>query len=258
VSISIDALSAVRRAAQVEYEQLLQRQTLDCGIAFYSREYQPLGQANQVREVVLAGKRTMQQAFEEVESFYGGMGLACRRWVPASTQSPEPLEAFLEPRGFTAVRKLTMLLRDEPQPEARSDIRIVPARAMRRALSELVAGEAAEGEREARVAMSLNRLDDPQYDSFLAMHEGRAAGHGALFQVGDIARIEGFFVREPLRGQGIGTALMAHLIALTRRLAMRITCTELPADDERTRALYERCGFERGQTYVEFHASGPP
>jgi hypothetical protein len=49
---------------------------------------------------------------------------------------------------------------------------------------------------------------------------------------------------------------MAHLLALTRRLAMRVTCLELLEADTRARRFYERCGFEAGESYVEFAA--PP
>ncbi len=260
VSISIDALSAVRRASQVHYEQMCERRTLSCGIAFYSHPYAALPWMNQVREVVLPPGRTMQEAYDEVEACFAELGLACQRWVPAATQAPEPLEEFLAARGFITERRLTMLLVRAAEFTPRPDVRILPARAMRKAYAELVGSDTryAPDFREDLVASHLDRLDDPQYDLFVAQLEGRLVGRGALFQVGDIARVENLVVDEAYRGQGIGRTLMAHLTALARRLAMRSTCLEVIGDEARLRRLYESCGFEAGPTYVQFQKPPAP
>lgn len=255
MSISIDALSAVRRASQVHYEQMCARRTLNCGIAFYSHPYAALPWMNQVREVVIPPGRTMQEAYDEVEACFADLGLACERWVPAATQAPEPIEAFLSPRGFTTDQRLTMLLVHAVEPAPRPDVRILPARAMRKAYAELIGRDEryAPDFREALIASHLDRLDDPQYDLFVAQIKGRLVGRGALFQVGDIARVENLVIDEPFRGQGVGRSLMAHLTALARRLAMRSTCLEVIGEDPRLRRFCESCGFEAGPTYVQFH-----
>lgn len=262
--ISIDSLSAVRRAGQVYYEQVAERQTLSCGIAFYSQRYAGLSAANQVREVVLAGGRTMEQAYPEVEAFYASQGLTCGRWAPASTQQSEPVGAFLTARGWEAVTSRTMLWRGEADegtkgpataPAAVKGLRILPARAMRQAYQRFL--EADEGvpaaQRALHVALKLDRLDDPQLDLFVAVLEGEPVGVGGLFQVGDIARVEDFGIVPAFRGRGVGSALLSHIVALAHRLAIRVTCLETADSDALSQQFFASRGFAPGAAYVEFH-----
>jgi ribosomal protein S18 acetylase RimI-like enzyme len=47
---------------------------------------------------------------------------------------------------------------------------------------------------------------------------------------------------------------MHDLLALAKRLAMRITVLETEADNQNAIALYHRCGFRTAGSYVQFIA----
>src|SRR5690606_10357182 len=130
--------------------------------------------ANQVREVVIPAGRSIADACAEVEAFYESERLVCQRWVPASTQGAEPIEAFLGARGYHTERRQTMLRAHTADLPAERGVRILPARAMRKAYAELVGRDPgyAPAFREALVAAQLARLDDPQYDLFVAQRGG--------------------------------------------------------------------------------------
>ena len=85
---------------------------------------------------------------------------------------------------------------------------------------------------------------------------GKPAGAGVLLQVGEIGRIENVFVAEAFRRRGVARSIMHHLLALSRRLALRITVLEVREDNAPAIALYDGCGFESAGTLVEFIA--PP
>jgi ribosomal protein S18 acetylase RimI-like enzyme len=102
--------------------------------------------------------------------------------------------------------------------------------------------------------VAVDQLDDPSFDMFVALLDGRAAGYGGLLQAGDIGRIEKIFVAETCRRQGVGRTLVSQLLALSKRLALRITCLETEETNLPARALYQQCGLEVGGTYVEFIA----
>ena len=100
----------------------------------------------------------------------------------------------------------------------------------------------------------LERLDDPSYDVYVALLDNRPAGYGGLLQAGDIGRIENIFVAQNCRQQGVGRTLIAHLLALSKRLALRITCLQTQECNASAVSLYEECGLEVGGTYTEFVA----
>lgn len=254
---SIDALSAIRRSNQIFHEQLAERATLSCGIAFTCTRYPRLPGVNQVREVVIPAGGSMASCFEEVDAYYRERGLLCDRWVPASTQPSEPVEAFLASKGFQARRKNVMEFRQAVDIPANPDVRILPARAMRAAVRAIVTEDVffAPELREAAADATLDRLDEPRYDMLVAMLGGRAVGFGALLEAGEIGGIYSVVVLEAFRRRGIGRTLMKHLVALSRRLALRTTVLEVDGGNAAAEALYHACGFEPAGHYVEFVAT---
>jgi GNAT superfamily N-acetyltransferase len=249
------ALSAIHRSNQLYYKQVSECATLSCGVAHYSLKYPEIGAANQLREMIIPPGGSVAAAFDEAERFYADKGLRCHRCVPAMGQPSEPIEAFLVSRGWQTVRKNVMVLVRQEEFPPRADVRILPARAMRKAYRQIILADPIhpDGQREMYADVAADQLDDPQYDMYVAMVDGRPAGHGALFQVGDIGRIDNVFVLEAFRGQGVGMALMAHLLALSRRLAMRITCLQVDEGNAAALALYAQFGFEPAGHYDEFH-----
>ncbi len=250
------ALAACRRSGQVYHEQLTEQTALTAGVAFTCREYPTLHEGNQFREVVLPESGSLSAAYDEVAGFYQSRGLTCFGWVPAAGTPIEPLEAFLSTRGFTTRTNLCMVWNREVDLVGEAGIRILPARPMRKALQELRMSDTAydEATRRMLVESRNDRLDDPQYDQMVAMIGDEPAGTAVLLQAGEIGRIENVFIAEQFRRRGVGLALMAHLLAMAKRLALRITVLETTPDNEPAIALYHRCGFDPAGTYVEFEA----
>lgn len=73
--------------------------------------------------------------------------------------------------------------------------------------------------------------------------ECRVAGFCAFWLVFDEVHINNVAMRPGFRTQGIGTALLEHVLAEARRLGARRATLEVRASNERARRLYERLGF---------------
>lgn len=252
--IPIDALAAMRRANQVYHEQLSERKTLSCGVAFFSERYNCLPYVNQLREAVIPTGGSMSEAFDEVNAFYSSLGLTCNRWVPAVTQPAEPVEAFLTRHGYERRRKQIMELRRIEEIRANPDVRILPARAMRAALREIILQDPFHPEetREAAADATLDQLDEPRFEMSVAMLRGAPAGFGALLEAGEIGAIYSVVVLERFQRQGVARTLMKHLLALSQRLALRTTVLEIVGGHTIAESLYRQCGFETVAGYSEF------
>jgi ribosomal-protein-alanine N-acetyltransferase len=73
--------------------------------------------------------------------------------------------------------------------------------------------------------------------------ECAVAGFCAFWLVLDEIHINNVAVRPQLRGAGIGTALLHHVLAEARHLGARRATLEVRASNEAARRLYERLGF---------------
>jgi putative acetyltransferase len=104
----------------------------------------------------------------------------------------------------------------------------------------------------------------------VAEHEGRVAGSGGLFPIGESPRVRhvrtlGMAVHPELQGRGVGHALMTGLLEQADLwLGLGRVELEVYVDNARARALYERHGFVlegtrravafRRGSYVDAHA----
>lgn len=253
----IDPIAAMHRANQAFHGQLVQTAPLDCGVAHFSSEFGAM--ANQIRDVTLPDGWSMERAFELVQGFFGQFNHPCRIWAPTLEQPAEPLEEFLEARGYAPSRRQVYALRPWPELARGSDVRIVPGRAVRQALAELTMGDPSRGSPEGRqlsTDMMLARLNDPQFDVLVAMAEGRAVGHGYLLQIGPIAAVYNVYVSDEFRRRGIAQAIMHDIINTCRRLELRTVVLEVGQANTDAMALYEKCGFEPVGASVDFRLQG--
>jgi N-acetylglutamate synthase-like GNAT family acetyltransferase len=139
--------------------------------------------------------------------------------------------------------------------EAAHDVRVLPARAMRAALRKtfLEADLPCPNEiRRLRADACEERLDDPQFDMFVAVVNGQPAGRCALYQVGDIARLTDLAVPAPFARRGVAAALAASVLTLARRLAVPNVCLQVDSSDAARRAWFESVGFAADGSFVEF------
>lgn len=248
-------VSAILRSNQAYYAQLSDTTSLQYGIAYTCPRYPSLESANQFREVLIEQPGDMEPAFAEVEAHFAGAGVRCYAWVPAADQSIEPVATFLSSKDYRRRDLSAMVVQEWVELPAPRDIRVLPARAMRKALHAIHAEEfrmSDAAEQDMLTAGATERLDESQIDAFVALLDGAPAGHCTLFQVGDIGRIVDLFVVESFRRGGVATALMGHLLRMARRLTMRITCMEIPSDSVAALTLCERCGLVQDGTTTEF------
>lgn len=71
----------------------------------------------------------------------------------------------------------------------------------------------------------------------------RVAGFCAFWLVVDEIHINNVAVRPRFRAQGIGTALLHHVLADARALGARRATLEVRSSNEHARRMYERLGF---------------
>jgi [ribosomal protein S18]-alanine N-acetyltransferase len=83
----------------------------------------------------------------------------------------------------------------------------------------------------------------------------RVAGFCAFWLVFDEVHINNIAMRPRFRGQGIGTALLRHVLAEARRLGARRATLEVRASNERARRLYERLGFYIAGTRRNYYST---
>jgi ribosomal-protein-alanine N-acetyltransferase len=69
------------------------------------------------------------------------------------------------------------------------------------------------------------------------------AGFCAFWLICDEIHINNLAIRPDFRAQGIGSALLRHVLGQARELGARRATLEVRASNERARRLYERMGF---------------
>lgn len=85
--------------------------------------------------------------------------------------------------------------------------------------------------------------------------ECEVAGFCAFWLVFDEIHINNVAMRPRYRGQGIGTALMRHVLAEGARLGARRATLEVRASNEGARRLYERLGFYIAATRRNYYTN---
>jgi GNAT superfamily N-acetyltransferase len=250
MSNSLDIPNAVRRSDRALVEQVSKWESLDYGVAHSSDAFPTLAAANQLRDAWLA-EIDGETAFEQAESYYRLRGLTCRAWTPASDQAIEPLDALLMPKGWRRVDHLALNLADWGARETppTPTIRVLPARAMPKAFRRSYTESGASDE---DTNAAFERLNDSNYDAFVAMSGDRPVGRAAYLEVGDFGRLAELFVAPAHRGQGIGRCLLYHVMQLVRRLGPRAFVASVPADDTATAAYLTHAGFSPAGTLTQF------
>jgi len=248
-------ISSILRVTQAYCLQLCDKQTLDYGICYYATDFPPLPQANQFREVVVDDDVALAMVYEQAEAWFAECKLTCHRWAPAYGQPIDRLAAFLHEKGFARQTYHAMQLTQWGALDVPENVRIIPARAMRKAFREMVLHEPDSehsGDPALHVQATESRMDDPAYDAFIAMMDHEAIGRCSLYQVGDIACVMDFDVADIPDASVVEPALLTHVLTLAKRLALRTICTQLEVNSPKIELL-KRAGFEVQGEFVEFH-----
>ena len=245
-------IGAVLRSNQAYYQQIAQRETLDHGIAYYNDAYPTLPEVNQIREVVIQTPAEIPVAFEAAEAFYQRHRLKCLAWTPAEGTEMAGLGDFLRDKGFVERTYDIMTLVRWVDIDRSGAARVVPARAVRTAFRATF-GPSEDADAQLRADAAQERLDDPQMDMVVAMIDGQPAGRCGLYQVGDIGRVIDLSVLPTFEESDVHKSLLAFAIALGKRLALPIICTQVPRADAHLRRAYEAVGFLTDGIITEYH-----
>ncbi len=87
------------------------------------------------------------------------------------------------------------------------------------------------------------------------MDDCRVAGFCAFWLVMDEIHINNVAMRPQFRQQGIGTALLQHVLAEARTLGARRATLEVRASNDGARRLYERLGFYVAGTRRNYYSN---
>jgi [ribosomal protein S18]-alanine N-acetyltransferase len=82
----------------------------------------------------------------------------------------------------------------------------------------------------------------------------RVAAYCSFWRIFDEIHINNFAVLPALRRQGLGAALLAHVLAEGRRLGAPKATLEVRQSNEAAIQLYERAGFRRAGTRRHYYA----
>lgn len=235
-------VTAARKSEQALCEQLSEWESLPYGVAFWSEAFAWAAEANQLRDVWLADMDG-ETAFERSEAYFEQRGLKCGRWTPASGQAVEPVAELLLRHGWQKKTSMVWGLSSWALLEAPADesIRVLPARAMPKALRATFDDGAPDSDRRAELAAE--RLNDSRLDLFVAMLDGKPVGRVGYLQVGDIARLSELFVLSESRRIGVGRAMATRFLQLARRLLPQaiVACSDI--DDAPSAAFLGAMGF---------------
>ena len=248
-------VDSLLRSTQAYCSQLCDKQTLDYGIAYYSCRFKSLPQANQYREIVVENPANLPDAYAESQRWFTDQGLTCYGWAPAHGRANEAMRDFLADCGFRPRVELAMRLVEWVELAPAKNVRVLPARAMRAAVEATfldTSSPADENDRAILAQACSERLNDPQFDLFVALTDDQPAGRCALYQVGDIGRVMDLTILPAFNDDRIECALTAHVLALAKRLAMRNICVQIDADDAKNRSWFESVGFRLDGDIVEF------
>ncbi len=246
-----EVISAARRSERARSELLAEFEKCEFGDAFHNAEFPGIHEANMLQDVWL-DQLDADTVFDATERLYDTRNTTCCVWMPATIQPLEAIESALLPRGWkrrdlAAAYLSNAWLFDESPPD---ELRLLPARAMRRAYRATFADDGPAAEPLAEAAFA--RLDDASYNAFIAMRGDQPVGRAAYLETGDIARLMDVHVMADVRRQGIGRAMIAHMLQLARRLLPRIVVACPPNDDKTATVFLEHCGFVISGTIPQF------
>jgi ribosomal-protein-alanine N-acetyltransferase len=102
----------------------------------------------------------------------------------------------------------------------------------------------------------LRELSDPDRSVILVVRapDGQVAGYCAFWKVVDEIHINNLAIRPEWRRQGLGSALLAAVLAEGRRLGAPRATLEVRRSNEAALRLYERAGFRRSGLRRNYYA----
>jgi GNAT superfamily N-acetyltransferase len=233
--------------------QMAEESPLEAGSAFTNPNLANVGEANLMFDASIAEGATAADAVAEVDQHFRAQKLTCLKWVlnPAvPRERTKPLEEHLEGLGYTRRSRDILYLGGPPLSPVREvgGLNIIPARASFRHARELIAESVANDVQ--RVEAGMLHLEDPQTDALIALKDGAAVALVSVLTVGEIGCIEGLFVAERFRSQGIGRTMLSRGMEICARSLFKHVFSALDGGDPRASSLYSQLGFHKVGEFV--------
>jgi ribosomal protein S18 acetylase RimI-like enzyme len=228
-----------------------EKESLDFGLAVFSKEFSNITGANHVRDVSTKIETPPEEMIAQVEDFYRARDLICRQWIFDTALVPEKFRAPLEARGF-AFKKSNLHRLETPGrfENARRDLTVIPGRASFAKLQELedscerAWGTTNETTLAQCKAASIRYLDDPQVDNLLILDGQTPVATAYLVTAGECGMIQELYVHPHHVRKHIATTLMERIIELAARSRLRHVLLFCDDGNTAAQALYEKSGFK--------------
>ena len=88
-------------------------------------------------------------------------------------------------------------------------------------------------------------LDDPHWDSWLALRDGEPVAHIAVLAVGEIGRIEDVYIAKKYRRLGIGRTMLHRALEICARSLFKHVMLMVNPKNEGAIKLYQSVGFKK-------------
>ena len=246
---SSDLIRLFYKTETLWVEHVAEAEQLEFGTAYSNPSLNEVHEANLIRDVSLPDGISPQRVFEEVEEYYRSKDTPCYYWSlnPSQPQEPaRPMVELLLSGGYQEIVSDIMSLGRVAPPPATEvpGVKIIPARASFRHTRQLFEEDAADKTPQLAEANMLH-LDDPHWDSLLAIKDGEPLAHMGVLAVGEIGRIESVYVAKAHRGKGLATLMMGRVLEIcARSLFKHVLLGVLPGNASAI-GLYERFGFRK-------------
>jgi len=255
-----DLIRLFNKTETLWVEHVGEAELLELGTAYTNPSLNEVHEANLIRDVSLPENVSPQRAFEEVEEYFRVKGVPCYYWSfnpSAPEATARPMIELLLSRGYQAIASDIMALGQvAPRPVAEMEgVKVIPARASFRHMRQLFEEDAAEKTPQLAEA-NMMHLDDPHWDSLLALKDGAPLAHMGVLAAGEIGRIESVYVARAHRGKGLGSLMMNRVLEIcARSLFKHVMLSVLPANAVAI-GLYERFGFRKIGQIVNYLRPG--
>lgn len=233
---------------QLHWGQSLGEETaLDVGTAIVNGELSEMAEANFVIQAALAEDQTPKQAVASVEAHFASKASRCGRWIMnigSPSQSVDPLAEYLLGHGYHRQRMRVVHLAGAPgQIKEAGGLKIIPGRASYRHFHQLAEAAGDEAGCDQLSELFMLHMEDPNFDSVIALDGTNAVATAGVLSVGDIGRIDQLYVHPAHRRRGLGRTMMSRVLESCARSTFRHVMAALKPEEQPAGALFASLGF---------------
>jgi GNAT superfamily N-acetyltransferase len=258
-SASASPETLVRYFIQTERDyvrHLAEETPLDFGTAFHNAQLPKVHDANCILDAALPEGLSPADALAQAQAHFSEAGSTLWHWVmnpSAKAETTAPLAEHLQQNGFMPRTGDVMHLNRVPGKIVEvAGLKIIPSRASFRH-ARMLAEEGAEMWSEPTMAdAAMMHLDDPHWDSLLAIRESEPVAHVGVLAVGEIGRIDDMYVAKKYRRLGIGRTMMGRALEICARSLFKHVMLMVDPKNEGAVKLYQSVGFNKVGTVTSY------